>query len=142
MNEDTKKALERLERELLEQETAVLPVDQLPVSGEALLPEDPVMTRETTILPDDDLLADILGIFEDEESPAFDDPNTIHTPDEPMVYCNFSNDYGREPEDPEEEERKAKKLRDDKINMGLMITASALCLGIIGVLIYWLVSYL
>ena len=32
--------------------------------------------------------------------------------------------------------------KEDKLLIGLMITASCLCLGIIGVLIYWLVAYL
>ena len=140
MNEDTKKALERLERELLEQETAVLPEElfseEIPED-----PADPLLTQETTVLPDDELLADILNFFADEESPAFEDPSVIHEPEEPMTYRNFSNGYGQE-EEPAVDEAAEKKKRDDKINMGLMITASALCLGIVGVLIYWLVNYL
>ena len=141
MNEDTKKALERLERELLEQETAVLPSDLFPEeTGEE--PTDPMITQETTVLPDDELLEDILSFFADEENPAFEDTSTIHDPEEPMTYRNFSNGYGTEEEEPPVDEEAEKKKRDDKINMGLMITASALCLGIILVLIYWMVNYL
>ena len=140
MKEDTKKALERLERELLEQETAVLPDD---LFAEAVLedPADPAPEQEETIQPDEELLADIMSIFEDGEGPAFEDTSAVQDPGEPMTYRNFSNGYGKE-EAPAVDEAAEKKKRDDKINMGLMITASALCLGIITVLVYWMVNYL
>ena len=81
MRDDTKRELERLERKLLQQED-----------------------QQT----DDELLEDLKEILGEEPvvEPAFDDPQTIHTPKEPMVYTNFANDYGRVPaeEVPEAEE--------------------------------------
>lgn len=117
MRDDTKRELERLERELLAQ--------------------------EADTQSDDELLDDIKNILGDDSSaePAFDDPQTIHDPKEPMVYCNYSNDYGRELQDfADSGEAPAKK--PDKVTLGLLITACVLTLGIIGVLIYWLVAYL
>ena len=119
MGDDTKRELERLERELLAQEEA-----------------------EQT---EADLLDDIKSMLGDDEAPepAFDDPQTIHTPKEPMVYTNFANDYGRkaEQEAPVEEPEKPHK-KPEKLTLGLMITACMLTLGIIGVLLYWLLFLL
>ena len=118
MREDTKRELERLERELLAREEAV--------------------QQEDTLLED---IKDILGEENSQVEPAFDDPQTIHDPKEPMVYCNYSNDYGRELQafaDTGEEPKK----KTDKVSLGLMITACVLTAGIIGVLIYWLVALL
>ena len=120
MNQDRQQELDRLEKELLEDE-----------------PE---------AISDEELLRDIQQFFLDEEAvmgegaapaqePAFDDPQTIHEPEQPLVYRNFSNNYGEK----SPEERKKKK--SDRIDLGLMIAASALALGIIGVLIYWLIAY-
>ena len=86
MRDDTKQELERLERELLP-------------------PEDQQS--------EEDLLADLKGILGEETAvePAFDDPQTIHTPKEPMVYTNFANGYGRKSaeETPEEAPKKKRK---------------------------------
>lgn len=120
MNQDRQQELDRLEKELLEDE-----------------PE---------AISDEELLRDIQQFFLDEEAvmgegagpaqePAFDDPQTIHEPEQPLVYRNFSNNYGEK--SPEEQ----KKEKSDRIDLGLMIAASALALGIIGVLIYWLIAY-
>lgn len=105
--EDTRKELERLERELLAEEA---PVEEEGIDG-----------------------------------PAFDDPEEIYDSEEPMVYCNYSNDYGKELQEFAEtggEEATGKEKKNDKAIIGLMITASVLCLGIIGVLIYWLEVFL
>ena len=116
MRDDTKRELERLERKLLQQED-----------------------QQT----DDELLEDLKEILGEEPvvEPAFDDPQTIHTPKEPMVYTNFANDYGRVP--PEEVPEEApKKRKPEKLTLGLLITACLLTLGIIGVLLYWLLFLL
>ena len=117
MRDDTKRELERLERELLEQEEA-----------------------EQTA---DELLDDIKSMLQDEVAaePAFDDPQTIHDPKEPMVYCNYSNDYGRDLQEFADSGEVPEK-KTDKVTMGLLITACGLTAGIIGILIYWLVAYL
>ena len=119
MNQDKQQELERLEKELLDE--------------------------ESNSISDEELIHDIRQFFLDEElsassdlpqEPAFDDPQTIHDPDEPLIYRNFSNNYGAEA--PEE----IKDEKNDRVDIGLMITACVLTLGIIGVLIYWLVAYL
>jgi hypothetical protein len=116
MRDDTKRELERLERKLLQQED-----------------------QQT----DDELLEDLKEILGEEPvvEPAFDDPQTIHTPKEPMVYTNFANDYGRVPVE-EVPEEAPKKRKPEKLTLGLLITACLLTLGIIGVLLYWLLFLL
>ncbi len=113
MRSDREQELERLEKELLAQE------------------------REEDIL-EDPVILEVLQ----EAGPAFEDPDVIHTPKEPMVYCNYSNDYGRDLKNFAESGGQEEKKTEDKLVTGLMIAASCLCLGIIGVLIYWLVAYL
>ena len=118
MRDDTKRELEGLERELLAQEEA-----------------------EQT---EDDLLDDIKSMLGDDEAPepAFDDPQTIHDPKEPLVYCNYSNDYGRDLQEFADNGDVPEEKKTDKVTLGLLITACCLTAGIIGVLIYWLVAYL
>ena len=117
MRDDTKRELERLERELLAQEEA-----------------------EQT---EDELLNDIKSMLGDDVAPepAFDDPQTIHDPKEPLVYCNYSNDYGRDLQE-FADSGDAPEKKTDKVTLGLLITACCLTAGIIGILIYWLVAYL
>ena len=107
---DTMKELERIQEELLEEEEV-----------ESLSVDD--------ILSDEKLNALLYG----QPTPAFEDPNLIHTPENGMVYHNFANDYGND----EAEAQKAQE-EDDKVLIGLMLAACGLCLGIIGVLGYWL----
>jgi hypothetical protein len=112
---DTQEELERLEKELLRDETTVIETP----------PED---------LLDPEFLK---GVFTE---PAFEDPDVIKDPEEPLVYRNFSNAYGNDTTPAEPAAPAAGK--DDRVDMGLMITASCLCLGIIGVLVYWLTTFL
>lgn len=129
MKDDTREELERLEKELLSEEDTPAVTDETvfftPVQAETPREED----------ADTDTLLDKTVVI-----PAFDDPDIIHEPDEPMVYRNFSNDYGQDLKEPDAPAKQAIS-RDDKITMGLMIAASGLCLGIISVLIYWLVAW-
>ena len=125
MKDDRSEELERLEKELL-----------------AAMDAHEEEQEEFGILEDDtDILADQL-IREVMAEPAFEDPDRIHDPEEPLVYCNYSNDYGRDLKEFAENGGKTEKNKTDKVDMALMITASALCLGIIGVMAYWLVMYL
>lgn len=113
MKDDTREELERIEKELLAQE-----------------PE-----KEDILA--DDLIREVLA------EPAFEDMDEIKDPEGPMVYCNYSNDYGRDLEEPDEEpDKKAEISKSDKVDIGLMIASSALSLGIIIVMIYWLAKYL
>lgn len=120
--EDTRKELERLEQELLADEEMTLTEKEL-----------------DELFLDDDLLREVM---EEDAAPAFEDPDKIHEPAEPMVYYNYSNDYGKDLQEAADAgaEETAKK-KNDKLIMGLMITASALCLGIVGILIYWLEAF-
>lgn len=112
MKDETREELERIEKELLAQEP-----------------------QEEDVL-DDELIREVLA------EPAFEDMDEIKDPEEPLVYCNYSNDYGRGREESAENGEKESLSKSDKVDMGLMIAASALALGIIIVMIYWLVNYL
>ena len=83
----------------------------------------------------DDILADeeLNALLEGKAEPAFEDPERINAPQGEMQYNNYANGYG-EGAQPEE----ASDQKRDKVIIGLMITASALSLGIIGILVYWL----
>ena len=118
MRDDTKRELERLEQELL--------------------------ARESAEQTEDDLLDDIKSMLGDDVAPepAFDDPQTIHDPKGPMVYCNYSNDYGRDLQECADNGEVPEEKKTDKVTLGLLITACCLTAGIIGILIYWLVAYL
>lgn len=83
--------------------------------------------------PEEDILEDDMFLSE----PAFEDPDAIGDPEEPDIYRNFSNDYGRNMQ-----EDKKSMSRGDKLDMGLMIAISVLSLGIVGVLAYWLIRFL
>ena len=125
--------------EELSQDLEEAPQEEVPQEEEAAS-----VTAETLIVDDamlDALLAEV-------NSPDFDDPNAMGVSDETMVFHNFSNDYGKdldgygEPAPEEAPVDEQTKKRDDKIILGLMIAACALCLGIVGLLIYWLAAFL
>jgi len=73
-----------------------------------------------------------------DKKPAFEDPEKLRVPETDMVYHNFSNNYGKETEEGKKAAYAAAKKKNEQIILGLMIAASVLCVGIIGVLIYWL----
>lgn len=162
--EDTKKELERLQKALLAEETMVgedltedLPenlTEGMDVAAAAQLLQtlaqeetagDPQQTEEAPLEVDDAMLEELMAEI---SGPAFDDPDAMPVSDDTMVFCNYSNDYGKDMGEyaengveealPDEETKK----RDDKIVIGLMVAACALCLGILGVLTYWLVTFL
>ncbi len=108
---DTQQELERIQEELLSEETA---------GTEEILDD-----RELDELLNDSELNDLLWEQEKESAPQ-----------EPVTFQNFANSYGAEEEDFEEDQ--PPRSRDDKVIVGLMATASVLSLGIIGVLAYWL----
>lgn len=83
--------------------------------------------------PEENILEETMVLTE----PAFEDPDAIGDPEEPEIYRNFSNDYGRNLK-----EEKKPMTRGDKVDVGLMIAISALSLGIVGVLAYWLIKFL
>ena len=71
-----------------------------------------------------------------QKQPAFDNPETIHAPEKPMVYHNFANNYGKT-EVPKAAAPTGISPRD-RIQIGVMIALCGLCLGIAGVLGYFL----
>ena len=87
-------------------------------------------------------LDQLLKDFLEEPIPAFEDPDKTVILSEPVEICNYSNDYGNQPQPSEEEKAALKKKKDDKTIIGLMITAAALSVGIVGVLVYWLIKLL
>lgn len=135
MTEDTKKILEDIERELL--------LSQEPMEEDELLADLPeILTQEDKQQQVDAALERILedsGI----EDMAFEDPDLTYVPQEPAEVYNYYNDYGRElPEEPEEKSVAKRKKKEDNTLIVLMAIASFLCLGIIGVLIYWVEAFL
>jgi len=137
VTEDTKKILEEIERELL--------LSQDPMEEDELLADLPeCLTQEDKQQQVDAALERILEESQ-LEGPAFEDPDATHASQEPVNVCNYYNDYGRDvPEETKEEkpEKKRDKKKDDLTLTILMAVASGLCLGIVGVLIYWIEAFL
>jgi len=168
--DDKQKELARIEQELLEEllREEKEPEQAPEVNEEELLEELLREKEELEQAPEvneEELLEELLREEEEPEQapekeeppvPAFEDPERIADPGEPMVYCNFSNDYGKDLEEAlKEEPPKAaaskpsfrfvsvgKTKKDEKIIIGLMLAVSVLCVGILGVLIYWLETFL
>lgn len=130
--EDTREELERLEQELLAEEQ----VDANEQLLDELIREVKAEVDEDDIFLDDAILREVLP---EDAAPAFEDPDKIHEPEE-LIYSNFANDYGKDMQD-EEAEAQAQKAAEDRLHIILMITASVLSLGIIGILLYWLVAF-
>lgn len=126
MTDDTKKVLEDLEKRLQEDDLLL----DLPHS---ILEE-----------PDDQSVGEVLAQLMEE--PAFEDPDQLSVAQGDVEqYQNYSNDYGQEQQygvDAEQERNMKRKKREDKIVITLMAIASFLCVGIIGVLIYWMEHFL
>ncbi len=106
-------------------------------------------TNEELKRIEDELLAEeprdidkLMKEFLEEPEPAFEDPDKTEISDEPVVYCNYSNDYGKDQKKEDEEAVRAKKKKDDNTIITLLAVAAVLSVGIIGVLVYWLVKYL
>lgn len=135
MNEDMKRVLEELEQDLLDDDL----LEDVPQKlKDNQTDEDDIDAILARILAETDDSADGYG----ETAPAFEDPDKPHISDEPVVYCNYSNDYGNDAAAADVEAEKEEARKEDKWLIALMGVASALCLGIIGVLIYWLVAFL
>lgn len=148
MNEDMKRVLEELEKDLLNEELVNDAPQSNTASDEDLLMDMPQsITQNTTAEEDiDAILADFLAEGEedvaaaDEAVPAFEDPDKPDFSDEPVVYCNYSNDYGNDGEDMKKKSKTSTK--EDKWQIALMGVACGLCVAIIGVMIYWLEAFL
>ena len=135
MDEDMKRVLEEFEQDLLNEE----PQEDVPQEKKG--------HKEDEF---DAILAKILAESEEPASlysaavPAFEDPDKPNISGKPVTYRNYSNAYGNNRKKGHfaafEEENMAKKRakKSDKWLIILMSIASVLCLGIIGVLIYWL----
>ena len=83
---------------------------------------------------------ELLAQQESPSAPAFEYPEDVRSRKDPKVYANYANDYGRELR---HFARSGGKLRRrDPIGVLLNITICLLCLGIIGVMIYWVQNLL
>ena len=100
-----------------------------------------------SIQEDDDLLADIPIELLDTTPITWDDEELLQEED----FYNIPEEPKNEPQPPADDgeamkkstkKTKAAQKREDKWQIGLMITACFLCVSIIGVLIYWLEVFL
>ena len=128
--EGTRDELKRLEEELLAEEKRAEEDRMI----EELIREQKAHNSQEEDYLDEALLQEIL---EENTTPAFEDPDKIYEPAEPMAFCNYSNDYGKELQT---QQQPAKQV-SDKTLIILMSIASVLGLGIIGVLAYWLITF-
>lgn len=87
--------------------------------------------RATAVL-DEELVRQVLS------STAFEDMQSIGEADDPMIYRNFSNGYGK---NVKKLNAFTKMSKEDRVRTVLMFIASGLCLGIIALMIYWLVRF-
>ncbi len=91
---------------------------------------------EEAPLSEDELLEslDLASVFEDLAEPVQVEE----------AYANSPNDYSDALQEFADNggEEKQRKYFGKKLTLGLMITAGVLCLGIVGLLIYWLNHYL
>lgn len=138
---DTQKELDRLEQELL---------------AEELQPE------EENVDLDEALLTEVLSEFsepkfdgieefrdpQDKDPDEFRDPedgapDQFRDPEDVQAYSNYANDYDEALQNlAQTGETEPQIKNNDKLIMGLMIVVCALCVGIIGFLIYWLNAFL
>ena len=141
MSNERQKALEQLQKELLEDDL----LSETSDSGfsDNLLDDLPAGLFDNSKPAEPEFsLEDILSEEQESVIPAFEDPDRIHTPAEPMEYRNYSNDYGRDAEEAAMKKKQRKQKNEDNWQIILMAIASFLCLGIIGVLIYWMEVFL
>ncbi len=141
MTNERQKALEQLQKELLEDDLLGEDLEETSFSDNLLDDLPSALFDNSKPAEPEFSLEDILSEEQEEIIPAFEDPNQIHTPQEPMEYCNYSNDYGRDSEEAAMK-KKQKQKKEDNWQIILMAIASFLCLGIIGVLIYWMEVFL
>ena len=97
-----------------------------------LLAEEPQPEEE--IQSDEELLEEILEELSEAEE--------TQEPSEAEAYSNYENDYDAQLQDFAETGEVEPEKKNDKLIIGLMITASVLCMGIIGILVYWLNAFL
>ena len=94
-----------------------------------LLAEEP--QGEENAKTDEELLEEIME--------ELAEPAGVQLPGVKEAYSNYVNEYGEDLEAlAQTGETEPKKKGNDKLLIGLMITASLLCAGIIGILVYWL----
>ena len=117
MDKETQAELDRLEREIWSED------------------------KDLSDILADDVLKDldaILGLDAEEEiseQPVAGDAALANAAQETVYEYEDEDVYGEDEDDSDEE-------RKDGLTVGLMITACALCVGIIGVMIYWLENFL
>ena len=159
--DNKQKELERFEQELL---AAMKSEEKAPETQPEAAPDPETAYANVPEAVEQELLTQLLPEEpetqpepekEEPPIPAFEDPDRIVDPKEPLVYCNFSNDYGKglaealKEEEPEpapaprpRRYTESQRMKDDRVIIGLMLAVSILCVGILGVLIYWLETLL
>ena len=82
-------------------------------------------------------LQDVLGDDpKKEKGPAFDDPEIIHIPEQPMVYCNYSNDYGNDLQDFADNGGQLPQKKNNRLFLALILAVSGLISLTVGLLMY------
>lgn len=82
--------------------------------------------------PDEELVRQVLA------ASAFEDMDRIGEAEDPMIYRNFSNGYGK---DVKKRNAFTKMSREDRVQTVLMFIAAGLALGITVLLVYWLIRF-
>lgn len=133
MNDTTKRSMEPLERDLQQ--------DDLDAIIATIMSEDDQGTADRY------LQGMTVPVFESPEEPEKKDefdvtfaqpaPPSPHTPDPSDTLAARAERRERQRQ-AEEQRLQAEKARDDKWQIALMGVASALCIGIVGVMIYWI----
>ena len=130
MTDDRDAELERLEKELLAESD---PEDDLladlPVQ---LLESDSIFEEPNEILPEEEMTIPPEANAEQEEVFFPEEPEEVTSP------CKFGNYEGKFMRKTNKKSTKSHQKREDKWLIGLMIAASFLCVGILGVMIYWM----
>jgi hypothetical protein len=91
--------------------------------------------KDLSDILNDDVLKDVNELLQQEEQ-----KKAAQQPEEPQPAADESDDEDEDNEDEDEEENEM--TGKDRLTIALLITASVLCIGIIGVMIYWLENFL
>ena len=140
MADDREQELKRLEQELLTNE--VIDDDDLlsdlPIE---LFDTRPLTWTEDEELPADDIIDDILA---EEIELSVDDiiNEALKEAELPFVEDTYDGEPMNNSKKKAPKKTKADQKREDRWLIALMAVASFLCLGIIGILVYWLEVFL
>lgn len=133
MTDDRDAELERLEKELLaESDSEDDLLADLPIQ---LLESDSIFREPNEILPQEEITVPPEVNAAQEEVFSPEEPEEVTPPAESW---NYEGKFMRKSN---KKSTKSHQKREDKWLIGLMIAASFLCVGILGVMIYWMEAF-